>query len=315
MILKSYPDYSKPGFNINAPCPEYGWPNMIIHNKTTNAYYPLHSGPLTIKFTLKGEEYFATKQRSYRVTPESYLIFNRGQKYSARIQSETEVESISVFFRPQFAENVLNSLICSEDNILENETNPPGQPVNFMEMLYPNHAKLMPFIYKFRMASKGGFDDEVWLEEELFNLLKCLLEIHRKVGEEIYKIPAVKKSTRLEVYKKINIAKEYIDDNFSYDIKIEDAAKAACISPFHFLRLFKKIFDTTPYQYITEKRIEKAFNLILKSDMPITEVCLEVGFNSLSSFSWLLKQRYGISPEAMRDQYNAFHEKIAGFKK
>ncbi len=96
MILKSYPDYSKPGFNVNSPCTEYGWPNLIIHNKTRSAYYPLHTGPLTIKFTLRGEEYFATKHRSFRVSPDSYLIFNNGQKYSARIQSETEVETISV---------------------------------------------------------------------------------------------------------------------------------------------------------------------------------------------------------------------------
>jgi AraC-like DNA-binding protein len=314
MILNSYPDYKKPGFNINAPCPETAWPNLLIHNKTKSAYYPLHTGPLTVKFTLKGEEYFATKQRSYRVSPQSYLIFNHGQKYSARIQSETEVETISVFFRPKFAESVLNSLACSDDNILDNDSS-GGQPVTFMEMLYPNDAKLMPFIYKFRMAAKANFDDEGWLDEEFFWLLKCLLELHRKVGEEIYKIPAVKRSTRLEVYKKISLAKEFIDDNFSGEMKIEDVAKAACISPFHFLRLFKKIFDETPYQYITRLRIEKAFNLILQTDIPITEVCFEVGFNSLSSFSWLLKQKYGMSPELMRETYNAVHQKLARFKK
>ncbi|HEY3252144.1 MAG TPA: AraC family transcriptional regulator [Ignavibacteria bacterium] len=315
MILKAYPDYNKPGFNINAPCVDYGWPNMIIHNKTKNAYYPLHTGPLTLKFTLKGEEYFATKERSYRVTPSSYLIFNNGQKYSARIQSDKEVETISVFFRPKFAEEVLNSLVCSDDNILDGEINQTGQPVTFMEMLYPIEGKLMPFIYKFRMASKAGFDDESWLEEEFYSLLKCLLEIHRKVGQEIYKIPAVKKSTRLEVYKKINTAKDYIDENFSADIKIDDAAKAACLSPFHFIRLFKIIFDETPYQYITGKRIEKAFDLILRTDFPITQICYEVGFNSLSSFSWLLKQKYGMSPDTMRSTYNTFQEKLAGFKK
>jgi AraC-like DNA-binding protein len=315
MILNSYPDYKKPGFNINAPCTEFGWPNMIIHNRTTSAYYPLHTGPLTIKFTLKGEEYFATKQHNYRVSPQSYLILNHGQKYSARIQSVTEVETISVFFRPKFAEEVLNSLVSSEDNILDDSMQTGGQPVTFMEMLYPQDAKLTPFIYKFRLAAKAGFDDESWLEEEFYLLLKCLLEIHRKVGQEIYKIPAVKKSTRLEVFKKINTAKQYIDDNFSTEMKIDDAAKAACLSPFHFLRLFKKIFDETPYQYITRLRIEKAFNLILRTEIPITEVCYEVGFSSLSSFSWLLKQKYGMSPETMRETYNAVHQKLARFKK
>jgi AraC-like DNA-binding protein len=184
-----------------------------------------------------------------------------------------------------------------------------------MEMLYPKDVRLFPFVFKFRMASKAGFDDEIWLEDELYILLKCLLEIHRKIGKEIYKIPAVKKSTRLEVYKKVSIGKEYIDDNFCKEIKIEDAARAACLSPFHFLRLFKTIFEETPYQYITAKRIEKAFELILRTDMPITDVCFEVGFNSLSSFSWLLKQKYGMSPETMRESYNSFHQKLASFKK
>jgi len=315
MILKGYPDYTKPGFNINAPCPVYKWPNMIIHNKTKNAYYPLHTGPLTLKFTLRGEEYFATKQRSYRVTPSSYLIFNNGQKYSARIQSDETVETISVFFRPKFAEEVLSSLVCSEDNILENEGNHTEQPVHFMEMLYPHDTVLYPFIYKFRMASKLEYDDNGWLEEEFYMLLRALLEIHRKVGEEIKKIPAVKKSTKVEVYKRIYMAKDYLDENFSAEIKIEDAAKEAFMSLFHFIRLFKNIFDETPYQYITRKRIDKAFDLILRTNMPITEVCFEVGFNSLSSFSWLLKQKYGMSPETMRESYNVFRQKLARIKK
>ena len=49
MILKGYPDYSKPGFNKDAPCPVHVWPNMIIHNKAKKADFLEHKGPLTIK--------------------------------------------------------------------------------------------------------------------------------------------------------------------------------------------------------------------------------------------------------------------------
>jgi AraC-like DNA-binding protein len=49
--------------------------------------------------------------------------------------------------------------------------------------------------------------------------------------------------------------------------------------------------------------------------MPITEVCFEVGFSSLSSFSWLFKQKYGMSPETMRGEYNSFAVKLASIKK
>ncbi|MEO8515048.1 MAG: AraC family transcriptional regulator [Ignavibacteria bacterium] len=319
MILKGYPDYTKPGFNVNSPCPEIesGWPNMVIYNRTKSAYYPLHTGPLTLKFTLKGEEYFATKQRNYRVQPYNYLIFNNGQKYSARIQSETESETLSVLFRRSFAEEVLGSIIASEDNILDGAHNmsASNQPVTFMEMIYPFDGRLMPYIYKFALAAKTGFNDDQWLEEEFYLLLKVLFEIHKQVGEEIHRIPAVKRSTKIEVYKKINDAKDYIDDNFNTEIKIEDAAKVACMSNFHFIRLFKNVFNETPYQYITFKRLARASNLIMKSQMSITEVCLEVGFSSLSSFSWLFKQKYGMSPEVARESYTSFEHKLARIKK
>lgn len=320
MILKGYPDYTKLGFDINSPCKEIdsGWPNMLIYNNTKSAYYPLHTGPLTLKCTIKGEEYFATKQRSYKVTPYSYLIFNNGQKYSARIQSETICETLSVYFRRSFAEEVLSSLVASDDNILDNAHNntvTSDQPVTFMEMIYPFDGRLMPFIYKFCLAAKTGFDDNQWLDEEFFLLLKVLFEIHKQVGAEIQQIPAVKRSTKIEVYKRINNAKDYIDENYSGEIKIEDAARAACMSNFHFLRLFKKVFNETPYQYITYKRLAKASSLIMKTEISITDVCFEVGFSSLSSFSWLFKQKYGISPEAMRTSYNSFEHKLARIKK
>jgi AraC-like DNA-binding protein len=74
------------------------------------------------------------------------------------------------------------------------------------------------------------------------------------------------------------------------------------------------IFDETPTN-ILPGRDRKASDLILRTDLPITEVCFEVGFSSLSSFSWLLKQKYGMSPENMRETYNSFQIKLAGFKK
>ncbi|NOS86597.1 MAG: helix-turn-helix transcriptional regulator, partial [Ignavibacteria bacterium] len=68
-------------------------------------------------------------------------------------------------------------------------------------------------------------------------------------------------------------------------------------------------------QYITYKRLAKASRLIIKTDMPITDVCFEVGFQSLSSFSWLFKQKYGMSPDAMRNGYSSFEHKLARIKK
>lgn len=315
MILKGYPDYTKPGFDKDAPCPEHIWPNMIIHNKARKADFPEHKGPLTIKCPLKGKETYTTPARKFLVDNNHYLILNDGQTYSCLIDSKEEVEIISVFFRPQFAEGVLTSLVNSSDKLLEMEHIESGQPVFFLEKLYKQDRYITPFIMKFRLASENNFDDEQWIEEEFYLLLENMLKVHRNLGKTIEKLPSVKKSTKVEIYRRLDIAKEYIDANLGNDIKIEDMAREACLSTYHFIRLFKAVYEITPHRYLSKNRLDKAMNLLLRGDMSVTDVCFEVGFKSLSSFSWLFKQKYGLYPEETKNSYQYFLTKLAISKK
>jgi AraC-like DNA-binding protein len=315
MILKKYPDYTKQGFDTNAPCPVHVWPNMIIHNTAKQADFPEHKGPLTIKCPLKGNETFTTPVRKFLVDDKHYLILNDGQTYSCFVDSKEEVESISVFFRPKFAEGVLGSLINSSDKLLEMDPNETAQPVIFLERLYKQDRYITPFIMKFRMASINDFDDEQWIEEEFYLLLENMLKVHRNLGKTIEKLPSVKKSTKVEIYRRLDIAKEFIDDNIGNDIKIEDMARVACLSTYHFIRLFKAVYEITPHRYLSKNRLDKAMNLFLRGDMTVTDVCFEVGFKSLSSFSWLFKQKYGLYPEEIKNSYQYFLTKLAILKK
>ena len=314
MILKNYPDYRNPNFNINSPCPKHGWPNMIIHNKVPGSDFPEHEGTLTIKYPLKGKEFFTTPERKFEVDNTKYLILNQGQAYSCKVDSDEEVEIMSVFFRPQFAEKVLTSLITPSDKLFLNGDD-TGQPVHFFEKLYPQDKLITPFIMKFRLASENNFDDEEWIDEEFYLLLENLLKVHRSIGRIIERLPSVKKSTKIEIFKRLDIAKEFMDNNFNRDLNTELISKEACLSPFHFIRLFKAIYEVTPHKYLTGKRLEKAMNLLMRSDMSVTDVCFEIGFKSLSSFSWLFKQRFGIYPEEIKNSYQYFLTKLAISKK
>jgi len=69
-----------------------------------------------------------------------------------------------------------------------------------------------------------------------------------------------------------------------------------------FLRTFKQIFHLTPHQYLTQLRLEQARKLLTRSDLPVTDICFSVGFESPGSFSWLFRRRVGCSPEAFRRQ-------------
>jgi AraC-like DNA-binding protein len=104
----------------------------------------------------------------------------------------------------------------------------------------------------------------------------------------------------LELYERIIAAKIFIDQNYQDPLNLEDISRVAFLSPFHFHRLFSKVYRKTPHRYLTMKRIEKAKDL-LAENKPVNEVCSEVGFESLGSFSVLFKKEIGFAPQYYRN--------------
>jgi AraC-like DNA-binding protein len=103
-----------------------------------------------------------------------------------------------------------------------------------------------------------------------------------------------------DVYKKIVTAKLYIDGNFTEAIDLERLSREACLSRYHFHRLFTRIYRVTPHQYLTRKRIEQARKCLAGNELSITEICNEVGFESIGSFSTLFKKEIGHAPTHYR---------------
>jgi AraC-like DNA-binding protein len=89
--------------------------------------------------------------------------------------------------------------------------------------------------------------------------------------------------------------RHYINNHFDKELNLDFLSSVRFTSKFHLLRLFKKYYGQTPKQYIIDKRIEKAKEL-LKKGASITDTCFDVGFDNLSSFSTLFKCRVGLTP-------------------
>ena len=109
---------------------------------------------------------------------------------------------------------------------------------------------------------------------------------------------------KVNLYRRIVKAKLFIDNSYSKNIDLDNIADEAFFSKFHFIRQFKKIYGKTPHKYLTVVRIEKAMQL-LRTNIPVSEVCYEVGFESLGSFSGLFKRITGFAPSAylLRQQH------------
>ena len=107
-------------------------------------------------------------------------------------------------------------------------------------------------------------------------------------------------ATRLELYTRLSQARNFIEENVDRPITLPQIADVACLSVHHFLRLFKQVFEETPHQYLTRKRIERAKDLLLTTTSSVTDICQSVGFRSPGSFSWLFRRHVGHSPEGFR---------------
>ena len=101
----------------------------------------------------------------------------------------------------------------------------------------------------------------------------------------------------------VEIAKNYIMVNIDKEISREDIAKSVYLNPDYLSRIFKKKEGTSLIDYLIRCRMDKARQLLEKSDLTVSEVASSVGYNNFSHFSKLFRKRVGINPDAYRRLY------------
>ena len=95
-------------------------------------------------------------------------------------------------------------------------------------------------------------------------------------------------------------AKDLADARYSEAIKVADMAGAAGLSKAHFSREFHRTFGESPHHYLLTRRLERAAALLRMTDWNVAEVCVEVGLQSVGSFTTSFKQAYGRTPTSYR---------------
>ena len=96
--------------------------------------------------------------------------------------------------------------------------------------------------------------------------------------------------------------KDIIDTHLFEDLSVDDLAILTNLSVSSFKRKFKEVFKESPARYIKVKRLEKAAELLLKSNNRITDICFESGFNDIGHFSKSFAAYYGCSPSEYRER-------------
>ena len=112
-------------------------------------------------------------------------------------------------------------------------------------------------------------------------------------------------SVAVQLLAHLRRARDHIDRNYAQPLDLDDLARVAAVSKYHFARCFEATYGETPIRYLTRRRIERAQDLLRVANLTVTEVCMVVGFASLGSFSSRFTQLVGESPTAYRDRWAA----------
>lgn len=278
------------------------WPSMVACANQIGPVkwsWPKRVTPLSIKYLLNASETYEIAGRAVTVDPNSYLIINEGTEYASHVDSQTDVETASIFIGPELFDDVFSTLSLLPEEILSDPDKESRSTVNFIERLYPKDQSVVPALLHIRrLVNNGGSDNQ--LQEAMHVLVEKLILMQAGVKLEIERLDFAKASTREEVYRRLHLCRDFMLSNLHRSQSLEETANVAGFARHHFLRVFKEVFGTTPNQYLIKERLNKARHLVKSTNKSISEICLDVGFESLSSFSSSYRRLFALSPQQDR---------------
>ena len=134
-------------------------------------------------------------------------------------------------------------------------------------------------------------------------IIRMFVNIGRNHMDADTLFPLVRQGKQKEYIEKFNMIFDYIDKNYTEDLSLETVAGVAGFSKFHFSRLFKQFTDISFYDYLNQRRVRAAEQLLLDPDIPITEIAMRSGFSSISTFNRVFKSFKECTPSEFKKMY------------
>jgi AraC-like DNA-binding protein len=248
--------------------------------------------PVAIKSVLQGVEQYQFDRKVFKANSEKIILGNSNSEARVFINSTHEVKGVCIDFGEQFLKSYLKDIHFTSSfktQVLEDQV--------FSGQLKSQSYLLQNRIGKLCNVLEGQNNIELILEQ-LTILLDTYFEIQYFRYLNAHKLEFRKASTRLANADFILDAKSILNSQLDQDLHLDALANQVGVSKFHLIRLFKKSFGLTPHQYLIERRLNRALELL--PNMPVNEVAAAIGFSDASSFGKAFKQKFGITPSLFK---------------
>ncbi len=299
MYFTSLPNHTSPDFDEPAHFGRFGKDNIIFHDKVKQSFCAKHVGCLSVKFVFSGREWYGFEGRQTSVEPGQFLILNNEQTYSCEVDSEEETEVFSIFFQSSLAAEVFRNWEVTEEEMLDIPFGGAGQLPEFFQTLYRVDSTLEHILSRliYQVKLKQDCSNEIIIE-----VLEHMMYLRQGKMKQVMKVEALKPSTRVEIFKRVSIAREVLLSQTRENLDLQQLSKASCLSIPQLVRQFRAVYGKTPYQYLVNERLKRSAQLLSDTRIHVNEIANLCGFEDASAFSRAFKKYYRRQPTSYRQQ-------------
>jgi AraC-like DNA-binding protein len=251
----------------------------------------------SLKYVIDRCIHYKVGNKEYAVDQGKFLLACRQPDVKAYFDSRSVVKSVCVDIRPETVAEAFTVMSAREDHDFDNYLDKYFKYPDFFEAVCPvNNAPFSKKLNDLVIAIRNGDADQVVNKEWFMDLVEKV--IYHEYGNylALNGIHSVKLETRKELLKRLVKARQYMDLEFLNISDIAEVAVFCNLSEFHFFRSFRQAFSTTPYQYLLQKRLGHARELIALGTMSITDIALQCNFPDLFTFSKAFKRQFKLPP-------------------
>lgn len=247
-----------------------------------------------VRYLAEGKEKFKVDGRNHYLVPGEYLILNPGEiTYTVETSSKgLWVEVPKSTLKKELSNLSTDNIEAWQDFFKKDRKNIHLCDHNYLATM-DELGKLLVQVYSGDVPEDNA--------GRLINLQ--LLNTQRNVHKKIGRLTSAKLSTRTELYRRLCQTQAYIHGNLDSPLDLDTLSQVACLSKYHFIRLFKEVYGETPRQYLIKQRLDKAKKLLVSSKKTFHEICHEVGLKDSSSFGRLFKRSFGATPQIYRQMH------------
>jgi AraC-like DNA-binding protein len=284
---------------INPPAEQIGKANVLLTGAGHSYYVQDFEGSLSIKTVTSGSARWFAGGRTFTVRKNYWLVLNDRQRYSMEINSRELTTTFCLFFERGFVEDIRRAIRTRASKLLD-EVDIELACGGFFEALEPSSSPVGAEVQRFqRDLSAGNIGSAQW-EDRFVEVGRRLALAQRGAIIGAARTGAVKASTRIELARRVRRGRDFLLSSRGRPVALKEAAREACMSPYHFHRTFRQLFGQTPHEFVTHYRMQRAVEDLHNTRKSVTEICFENGFESLPSFSALFRKRLGTSPIRVR---------------